>query len=177
MGRDAYLEKISAERTQFICDMANDEWVDRLDEATKKDDTKFNALSEQMSQKRVTFLATASTPALELHCFADHWNWGGGVEAMRQVAEHPNCDAATALLLFWRADPEYYLQFSSRDEVPDYNRDGFDLTQLIEVRFLRGEYSSSGLIGFNPREDVRIGEPVPGRRVISAQMMQAVLAR
>jgi hypothetical protein len=177
MGRDAYLEKISAERKQFICDMANDEWVDRLDDSTKKDDAKFNALSEQMYRQRVTFLATASTPALELHCFADHWNWGGGVEAMRQVAEHPNCDAATALLLFWRSDPEYYLQFSSRDDVPNYNRDGFDLTQLIEERFLRGGYSSGGEIGFNPREDVRIGEPVPGRRVIPAQLMQAVLAR
>jgi Domain of unknown function (DUF4274) len=177
MGRDVYLEKISAERKQFILDMANDEWVDRLDEATKKDDAKFNALSEQMYRRRVTFLATASTPALELHCFADHWNWGGGTEAMRQVAEHPNCDAATALLLFWRSDPEYYLQFSSRDDVPDYNRDGFDLTRLIEERFLRGGYASSGLIGFNPREDVRIGEPVPGRRVIPVQLMQAVLAR
>jgi hypothetical protein len=41
---------------------------------------------------------------------------------------------------------------------------------------LRGGYSSSGLIGFNPREDVRIGEPVPGQRVIPEVMMQAVLA-
>ena len=86
MGRD-YLEKISAERKQFIFDMANDEWVDRVDEATKKDDAKFTALSEKMYQRRVTFLATQTTPALELHCFADHWNWGGGVEAMRQ----PRC--------------------------------------------------------------------------------------
>jgi hypothetical protein len=176
MDRD-YLEKISAERKQFIFDMANDEWVDRLDEATKKDDAKFAALSEQMHQQRVTFLATAFTSALELHCFADHWNWGGGVEAMRQVAEHPNCDAATALLLFWRSDPEYYLRFSSRDEVPDYNRDGFDLTQLIEERFLRGGYSSSGQIGFNPRKDVRISEPVLGQRVIPEVMMQAVVGR
>jgi hypothetical protein len=89
MGRDAYLEKIPAELKQSIFDMANDEWVDRLDEATKKDEAKYTALSEQMYQRRVTFLATTSTPALELHCFADHWNWGGGVEAMRQVAEHP----------------------------------------------------------------------------------------
>jgi hypothetical protein len=69
------------------------------------------------------------------------------------------------------------LQFSSRDGVPEYNRDGFDLTRLIEERFLRGGYASSGEIGFNPREDVRIGEPVPGRREIPVQLMQAVLAR
>jgi hypothetical protein len=81
MGRDAYLEKISAERKRFIFDMANDEWVDRLDDASKKDDAKFNALFKQMYQQRVTFLATLSTPTLELHCFADHWNWGGGLEA------------------------------------------------------------------------------------------------
>ena len=175
MDRDS-LKKISVERQQFIFDMANDEWVDRLDEATKKDDAKFTALSEQMYQRRVRFLATATTPALELHCFADHWNWSGGVEAMRQVAVHPNCDAATTWLLFWRSDPEYFLQFASRDEVPDYNRDAFDLTHLIEEKFVRGEYSSSGEIGFNPRQDVRIGEPVPGRRVIPEIMMQAVLA-
>jgi hypothetical protein len=173
----AYLEKISAERKQFIFDMANDEWVDRLDEATKENDAKFTALSEQMYQQRVTFLATPTTSALELHCFADHWNWGSGVEAMRQVAVHPNCDAATALLLFWRSDPEYYLQFQTRDEVPEYNRDAFDLTQLIEERVVRDGYASSGEIGFNPRGDVRIGEPVSGRRVIPTQMMQAVLAK
>ncbi len=86
-------------------------------------------------------------------------------------------DATTALLLFWRSDPEYDLQFASRDDVPDYNRDAFDLTQLIQERVSRGGYSPSSLIGFNPRQDVRIGEPVPGRRVIPAQMMQAVLTR
>jgi Domain of unknown function (DUF4274) len=176
MGRDAYLEKISTERQQFIFDMANDEWVDRVDEAIRDDEIRFDALSEEMQAKTAQFLAT-TTESLELHCFADHWNWDGGMEEMMTIAKHPNCDAATALLLFWRSDPEYYLQFSSRDEVPDYNRDGFDLTQLIEERFLRGGYASSGEIGFDPREDVRIGEAVPGRRVIPAQLMQAVLAR
>ena len=175
MSADTYLEKISAERKQFVFDMANGEWVDRLDEATKKDDAKFTALCDEIYQQRLTFLATATTPALELHCFADHWNWGGGIEAMMAVAKHPNCDAATALLLFWRSDPEYYLEFLSRDEVPEYNRDGFDLTRLIEEQFLLGGYRSGGEIGFNPREDVRIGEPVPGRREIPEVMMQAVV--
>jgi hypothetical protein len=176
MNRD-YLEQISPERKRFILDMANDEWVDQQDEATKGDDAKFAALSEKMHRQRLAFLADPSTPALELHCFADHWNWGGGVEAMMTIAKHPNCDAATALLLFWRADPEYYLQFSSRDDVPDYNRDGFDLTRLIEERFLRGEYSSSGQVAFDPPKDVRVSDPIPGRRVIPTVMLEAVGVR
>jgi hypothetical protein len=172
-----YLDRISIERRQFVFDIANDEWVDRLDAETKQDNTKYTALSEQVRQQRLTFLTTPSTSSLDLHCFADHWNWGGGVESMRQAAEHPNCDAATALLLFWRSDPEYYLQFSSRQEVPDYQWDSFDLTQLIQERFLCGHYVARGEIGFAPRVDVRISEPIPGQRVIPEQLMKAILTR
>jgi Domain of unknown function (DUF4274) len=172
MSNEDYLAKISKERKQFLCDIANDEWVDRIDEASKRDPAKFEAMSEKMRLARDTFLAT-TTNAFELHCFAEHWNWGGGNEAMRTVAEHPHCDAATALLIFWRSDPQYYLQYPSRDNVPDYLQDGFDLAWLIEERYLRGDYAI-GNLSFDPRKDVRIAEPVPGQRILSARMMLAV---
>jgi hypothetical protein len=172
MSNGDHLAKLSTECAQFLRDIANDEWVDRIDEVTKGDPVKFSAMADQMQRARQAFLATTKS-ALELHTFVDYWNWGGENEAMRTVAEHPYCDAATALLIFWRADPQYYLQFPSRADVPDYLWDGFDLIQLIEERYLRGAYTSGG-ISFDPQTDVRIAAPIPGQRKIPARMMQAV---
>jgi hypothetical protein len=170
---DAYLNLLSAERKQYLRDLANDEWVDRVDEITKRDDSKFQALSAAMYEERCRFLATTESD-IELHYFVDHWNWGGGVEAMRAVAEHPHCDAATALLIYWRADPQYYLKFHARDAVPDYNRGGYDLVLAIEARYLSDCYSRGGEVGYVPSEDMRIAEPVPGDRTIPVLLLQGV---
>ena len=174
MNRD-YLERISPERQQFIFDMANDEWVNRLEARVREDDAAFARLVEEMQQQTRRFVETC-TDGLELHCFADHWNWDGGVAPLVKIAEHPHCDAATALLLFWRATPTFYLPFPTRDEVPDWSRETFDLIELIQARYVRGAYSS-GKISYDPAEDVRMQEPIPGQREIPAAMVQAVIAR
>jgi hypothetical protein len=61
--------------------------------------------------------------------------------------------------------------------VPEYNREGFDLVRLIEKRLGRGGYVAGAEIGFNPREDVRVSDPLPGQRPTPTAMIQPVLAR
>ena len=171
MNRD-YLERISPERQQFVFDMANDEWVDHLDE---DDEERMDELSEEMERKTEEFVTTCTDP-LELHCFADHWNWDGGVSTLVKIAQNPHCDAATALLIFWRAQPTDYLEYRTRDDVPEYSRDTFDLIELIQTRYMQGAYSS-GKITYIPQADFRIPEPIPGQRVMPAVMMDAVIAK
>ena len=142
---------LSPERDRFIRDIANDEWIDRLDAEISEDDQLFEAESKKWRTATQEFLA-GDTPAEELHLFAQAWNWDGGMNEMRQVATHPNCDAGTALMLYWLAGPEFYLQYETREGVPAWAHEGLDLVQTIEQRYLSDAYATSQ-IRFDPRAE------------------------
>jgi len=73
--------------------------------------------------------------------------------AWRTIVTQPDCDQATALAIFWMASPEYYVQFTGRADVPDTNRDGYDLIVLIRDRWRAGAYTRAEL-AFDPDIDV-----------------------
>ena len=91
--------------------------------------------------------------AEELHAFARHWNIDGGLEPLEQLIRLPRCELATAKLVYWRLDPLWHLQYKTRDEVPHFARDGFDLAAEIERRVAAGAYRE-GTITFDPAHDV-----------------------
>jgi Domain of unknown function (DUF4274) len=43
------------------------------------------------------------------HNFAYSWNWDSDCSELWWIAEQPNCDQSTALLIFLRGAPEYHL--------------------------------------------------------------------
>lgn len=47
----------------------------------------------------------------ELHYLATHHNWDDGVKVLQWIAESPICSEATALELFWLAQPQDYKQY------------------------------------------------------------------
>lgn len=166
---------VSPERLDFIGKLANDEWVDDVDPAL--DEAAFDELSKDWSRKTDAFFASDTSPA-ELHAFAKSWNWDGGTERMRDVIEHPNCDAGTALLVYWYASPEFYSAFASRDDVPEWARETYDLIVDIEGRYLRGAYKTKS-IAYDPKADGMVGgdgkDPI--LRPIPARMYQPVKGR
>ena len=164
---------LSAQRRQYIADLANDEWVDRL--PPDVDDARFDELSEEMELETHRFLTDETTTAHELHYFADRWNWDGGVWRMTQLIRHPRCDAGTALLVYWRARPEYFRAYPERSDVPEHARDGFDLVMEIERRYTAGEYTSR-TIPFDPRAEGLVGayDDRPVRRSLPPVMYDAV---
>jgi hypothetical protein len=87
----------------------------------------------------------------ELHLFAN-WNGNGLVEEMRRVVEHPLCDLGTALLIYWRGKPGYYLQFADRTDVPSCNLNAYDLLRDIEDLVARKRFKTSRF-NFDPRND------------------------
>jgi Domain of unknown function (DUF4274) len=106
--------------------------------------------------------------------------------ALRWIAVQPNCDRATALALFWKSQPDYFLEFPQRAAVPAVNRDGYDLVALIRERWQAGMYrraelafdreSDAGPVDFAALErrfgarveqfmPVSMRGPLPGRRL------------
>jgi hypothetical protein len=123
------------------------------------------------------------------HRLALYGNWDFVDAAVwREIVTRPECDRATALLIFWKAQPDYFVAFPDRMAVPDINRDGYDLVHLIRKRWGEGKYPRAN-VAFDPEVDVppvdlsmlreRLGERVdqlmppamreklPGRRIQS----------
>lgn len=88
-----------------------------------------------------------------LHAFVDKFNWDNGVEYMKAAANHPLCERGTAMMIYWRSDPSYYLKYNSvEDDMPDYERDTMKIQLLIETR-IKEEFYNSKTISFDPTND------------------------
>jgi hypothetical protein len=88
----------------------------------------------------------------EWHQVAWSWNWDNGVEELRWIIRQPTCDRGTALLVYWYGGPRYFAQYASRDEVPEYQLEEYDLVMEIERRYLAGAYLRQE-IAFDPHDD------------------------
>lgn len=136
------------------------EQVDRLERLTEdewEDRAEFDAFFDSVTDPE------------ELHLFADGYNWDNGRDVLRRVVQHPLCDLGTALLVYWRGGPAYYLRYADPSGVPAYERDGYDFVQEVESRILSGHYGSARL-PFDPRNDAGTDltreyrkEALPGR--------------
>ncbi len=88
------------------------------------------------------------------HRLALYANWDFTDEAVwRWIISQPDCDRATALAIFWKASPEYYLEFRDRAAVPTEDRQGYDLLTSIRDRWVAGGYKRSEL-AFDLAHDV-----------------------
>lgn len=140
---------VSAERLRQIRELSNDERVDRIDTSgfTDVDWEKFDA---QLDAETIAFCRDTRDPE-ELHAFASTYNWDKGTWALELILHNPACEAATALFIYWHAQPEYYRQFANRDAVPEFQREDFDFIASIESRYIAGEFRR-GVIRFDPRD-------------------------
>ncbi|MFO0550687.1 MAG: DUF4274 domain-containing protein [Polyangiaceae bacterium] len=105
--------------------------------------------------------------AEELHAFADAFNWDdASVRALVEVIRHPLCDAGTAKLIYWRADPDdLFVEYASRDDVDsEVRREHWDLLIEIEDRLAEEAFATSR-IPFEPpyerAEGKAQGRPIP----------------
>ena len=111
-------------------------------EAYFKSATRNKGGASKQARARLQRFQETATPQ-DLHTFVSSWNWDAGIDPIRQVIDNPRCDKGTALKVYWLAQPEYYLKYSSRDHVPEYEQDGFDLISHIERKYLGDEYSDA----------------------------------
>jgi hypothetical protein len=145
---------LSEERLAQIKDLSTYDRSDRVvDWLSLSDADKVRFLAE-LDADRTAFCRHNSNPE-ELHAFAVTWMWDDTTDALQHILDNPVCEAATALLIYWRANPEWYLQFADRDAVlAAYGaRSGeleiFDFVSRLETRYVAGEFLV-GSLAFDP---------------------------
>jgi hypothetical protein len=97
--------------------------------------------------KRVTVRAAT---AHEIHYACDMHNWDDGTKLLEWAVRQPQCDPATALMIYFRAQPAYI--FSLRRPDADERRTTRWL-ESIEQRFARGAFQPAS-VAYNPIADV-----------------------
>jgi hypothetical protein len=95
--------------------------------------------------------------AEELHAFVDRMNWdGGGADRLTRVLAHPLCDRGTALIIYWRARPTFYIKYGTRERVRDKLWPSaladYDMLRDIEQRFQAGDFTTAN-IPYDPAND------------------------
>lgn len=80
------------------------------------------------------------------------YNWDDGVTVLNWIVDSPKCDKATAKLIFWNSEPDFYL---SRNEVVLSNseREIYNLLKKITEKFTFGGFTRS-ILKFTPGEKV-----------------------
>jgi len=87
----------------------------------------------------------------QLHYLADLYNWDEEKNVLEWIVDSPLCDYGTALLIFWRAQPDFYTQFANEAEA-GYEKDTYNLLQRILGNYRNGKYRKAG-IKYLPLED------------------------
>ncbi len=124
-----------------------------------------NASSMSASDEQIANLVLEDGPhiAVDAHLKAmgpDGWhrlalyaNWDSTEDDVWQwIVTQPDCDRATALAIFWKAEPEYYLRYLDARSVPAGERAEYGLLTIIRDRWLAGGYTRSEL-AFDPDVD------------------------
>jgi Domain of unknown function (DUF4274) len=101
------------------------------------------------------WLKTEAKPD-DWHRFAMGANWDFvPISTFRWIVEQPECDRATALLIFWLASPTFFVEHRDRAKLTRDERELFDLVVAVRTRFMRSGYRRSEL-EFRLEEDVGI---------------------
>jgi hypothetical protein len=105
------------------------------------------ALHGKISYKRLT-------EPEQWHQFALNWNWDDGYVPLQWIIRQENCDAGTALLIYWHATPGYFCQFADRNDVLAQGQDiaMYDFVKEIELKYINHFYTRQH-IRFDPTND------------------------
>lgn len=105
----------------------------------------------------------AKMDAYQLHAVANHHNWDDGEKRLFQVIRHPACTLATALLVYWKSEPQEFTAFASARDAPRGDRTIVELLREIEAGVEAGRYAK-GPIPFDARDvgGVDLSDDDPG---------------
>lgn len=84
---------------------------------------------------------------------AQNYNWDDGDEVLSWIIEDPKCDKGTAALIFWTAEPDFYLQ-RTEENIRDYQKSTFLLLKRIVEKFHNKEFKKARL-KFDPTAMVK----------------------
>ncbi len=116
--------------------------------------------------------------SIELHYLADQHNWDNDVEVLQWIVESEHCSEATALLIFWRAQPQEFTIFDWNAKKISSNFD-FDIFQLIKTivpHFKSGFYKKDTEISYSPASDRSTSEEdIPAMMRLATHGQEAIV--
>jgi hypothetical protein len=83
------------------------------------------------------------------HLVVEGWDWDRGEDPLWWIVTRPNCDRATALMVFWGTKPYHYLGLPGWETM---DPEDYDLYHTIRARWAAGFYTRSEL-AFDVEED------------------------
>lgn len=95
--------------------------------------------------------------SLELHAFAEQFNWDSGSTRLAALLNHPQCDRGTALMIYWIGEPVYFADFSSEHDAPRVNRDGYRFLKCVESLLMTDQFQHNQ-IRFDPTVDLNVAQ-------------------
>lgn len=129
---------LTPEQKKRVEYLATDEWV--VDTGADDDEARsmenFCATLHQMS-------------SIELHHFACNFNWDCGTDELATVIDHPECDAGTAMMIFWLGQPTYYYRGHRSGKLAEHEQPTFEFLRHIETRLMSDDFACSA-IACNP---------------------------
>ncbi|MDR2925564.1 MAG: DUF4274 domain-containing protein [Azoarcus sp.] len=101
------------------------------------------------------------TTSEELHYIAENHNWDNGIIILEWIIENKLCSEATALMIFWRAQPYDYTKYNYNAKSIKYiDIDIFNLIKVIIKNYENGFYKKTS-IKYDPKEDMPKYENIP----------------
>ena len=105
----------------------------------------WNDYSESQFIRYANWLTKASPN--ERHIAANHWNWDYGEAPMIWICRQSDTDIATAITIFFKFEPSYYLKFAGDLKATDNQHERFILKHILEIKgkIRQGFYSNSNI--------------------------------
>jgi hypothetical protein len=101
--------------------------------------------------------------AIELHEFSRQFNWDGGFDELEAVLHHRLCDRGTALMIYWLAEPVYFLDFDNPNDIPSVNLPLSQFVNTVRDMLLKNQFESNQ-IRFDPADVMSVGQRLRVRK-------------
>lgn len=168
----ALCDRLPKKRRDFILDIASDQWIARFDAV--QDYAALERETKKWDRVRNGFLKEDVANPLELHWFSLNWDAERGAEPLRRIVKHANCDAGTALRLYWINDPYYYQDYRLIRDCPySAEREMLQILRAIEQRFKRNDYATRRFT-FDPKPWIEEKYEGAGAHVMPSVMWEPI---
>lgn len=128
------MPELTPKQKKRVAYLASDEWI--VDTGADDDEARslenFHAALRQMS-------------SIELHHFACNFNWDCGIDELAAVIKHPECDAGTAMMIFWLGQPTYYYRRHRDGKLAEHEHPTLEFLRHIETRLMSDDFAHSAI--------------------------------